>query len=168
LQKVSGKLKPPNWIRHRQLGTAVKVPDKVENMNPIFSDGMIGEFLYMDVNIHGMKVTALLDTGSSINIISKELFDKLPLQSKFHFRSSDEQKVKLANNQSVYIFGTASISVQTPCSSGNHTMLVYILQNTFHPLILGTGYFIAKNIVLDLSKFVAFREINKCTKVRCK
>lgn len=50
------------------------------------SDENTGEFMYMDVNIQGMKVPALLNTGSIIYIISKGLFGELPLQSKFHFR----------------------------------------------------------------------------------
>ena len=96
-----------------------------------------GEFMYMPVNIKGMQVAALLDTGSSINIISKSLFDKLPHNGKFNFRSGSEQTVNLANNQSVCIFGTASILVQTPCSSRVHSISVYILNIASHALILG-------------------------------
>lgn len=73
--------------------------------------------MYMLVKIQGMQVTALFETGNSINIISMSLFDKLPIKSKSNFRSCNEQTVKLANNQSVCVFGTASISVQTLCSS---------------------------------------------------
>lgn len=127
-----------------------------------------GEFMYMPVNIKGMQVTALLDTGSSINIISKSLYDKLSLNSKSNFRTCSEQSVKLANNQSVCVFGTASISVQTPCSSRVHSIFVYILDCASHPLILGTCYFISKQIVLDFDKFVTFRGQSKCTKVRCR
>ena len=58
-----------------------------------------GEFMYMPVNIKGLQVAALLDTGSSINTISKSLFNKLPNNGKFNFRSGSEQTVKLANNQ---------------------------------------------------------------------
>ena len=53
----------------------------------------------MPVNIKGLQVAALLDTGSSINIISKSLFDKLPNNGKFNFRSGSEQTAKLVNNQ---------------------------------------------------------------------
>lgn len=52
----------------------------------------------MDVLIKGTKVAALLDTCSSINIISKYLYEKLPLQNKSSFWSCGEQAVKLANN----------------------------------------------------------------------
>lgn len=37
-------------------------------------DENVGDFMYMDVLIKGTKVAALLDTGSSINIISKSLY----------------------------------------------------------------------------------------------
>ena len=39
----------------------------------------------MPVNIKGLQVAALLDAGSSINIISKSLFDILPNNGKFNF-----------------------------------------------------------------------------------
>lgn len=57
-----------------------------------------GEFMYMPVNIKVLQVAALLDAGSSINIISKSLFDILPNNGKFNLRSGSEQTVKLANN----------------------------------------------------------------------
>ena len=36
------------------------------------------DFLFMSVVIGNMKVSALLDTGSSINLISKYLYDRIP------------------------------------------------------------------------------------------
>ena len=45
----------------------------------------------MPVNIKDMQVAALLDTVSSINTISKSLFDKLPHNGKLNFRSGSEQ-----------------------------------------------------------------------------
>lgn len=89
-------------------------------------DETVGDFMYMDVIIKGTKVTALLDTGSSINIISKSLYEKLPSQNKSSFRSCGEQTVKLTNNQFVRVFGTASILMQAPCSPTEHSIFVYI------------------------------------------
>ena len=54
--------------------------------------------MYMPLNIKGLQVAALLDAGSSINIISKSLFDILQNNGKFNLRSGSEQTVKLANN----------------------------------------------------------------------
>lgn len=40
-------------------------------------DEIVGDFMYMDVIIKGIKVVVLLDIGSSINIIFKFLYEKL-------------------------------------------------------------------------------------------
>lgn len=58
--------------------------------------------------------------------------------------------------------------MQTPCSPTEHSIFVYILECTSHPLILGTFYFISKKIVLDFDKFLTFRSKTNSTKVRCK
>lgn len=42
-----------------------------------FVDEIVGDFMYMDVIIKGIKVVVLLDIGSSINIIFKFLYEKL-------------------------------------------------------------------------------------------
>ena len=36
-------------------------------------------FMFMDIYVQGLKVTALLDSGSSVNVITKTLFDTLPI-----------------------------------------------------------------------------------------
>lgn len=55
--------------------------------------------------------------------------------------------------------------MQTPCSPTEPSIFEYILECTSHPLILGTCYFISKNIFLDFDKFHTFRSKTNCTKV---
>lgn len=57
------------------------------------------------------------------------------------------EKITLANDQKVEVFGTAKVKLSTPYSK--HRVLVYILESTSHPLILGTTYLQSKGIVLD-------------------
>jgi hypothetical protein len=45
------------------------------------------------------KVAALVDSGSSINIMSKTLFDSIPEQYKLSFERLECSEIRLANNE---------------------------------------------------------------------
>ncbi|CAG2185803.1 unnamed protein product [Mytilus edulis] len=106
------------------------------------------KFLYMPVRIANQEISALIDTGSSINVMSSQLFNSIPDSMKSEF-SATSDKITLANNQTVQIYGTAKVKITVP--QGKHWIHVYILAQTSHPLILGTHYLYSKNIVLDFS-----------------
>lgn len=107
-----------------------------------------------------MHVAALVDTGSSINVISKNLYDSIPEQFKLSFKHLSSSEIRLANNQLIRIEGVASLQIQVP--QGTHIVEVYILRNTSHPLILGTNYLRENNIVLDFSNFLAVLNLSVC------
>lgn len=102
----------------------------------------------MPVRIANQEISALIDTGSSINVMSSQLFNSIPDSMKSEF-SATSDKITLANNQTVQIYGTAKVKITVP--QGKHWIHVYILAQTSHPLILGTHYLYSKNIVLDFS-----------------
>ena len=60
------------------------------------------KFLYLPVKIANIEVSALIDTGSSINILSSQLFNNIPDSFKSRFNASSD-KSTLANNQSIKI-----------------------------------------------------------------
>ncbi|CAG2204834.1 unnamed protein product [Mytilus edulis] len=64
------------------------------------------KFLYMPVRIANQEISALIDTGSSINVMSSQLFNSIPDSMKSEF-SATSDKITLANNQTVQIYGTA-------------------------------------------------------------
>ena len=70
----------------------------------------------MDINLQGLKVTALLDSGSSVNVFSKSLVEKLPSKCKYSFSQCVNQSITLANATNVKIVGTAKIIIQTECT----------------------------------------------------
>lgn len=65
-------------------------------------------FMYLNCQIGHTTVTALLDTGSSINIISRQFYEIIPDGCKMDFQPSDDQIV-LADNFSVSVYGTARV-----------------------------------------------------------
>ncbi|CAC5421039.1 unnamed protein product [Mytilus coruscus] len=108
----------------------------------------VSKFLYMPVRIANLEISALIDTGSSINVMSSQLFNSILDSMKSEF-SATSDKITLANNQTVQIYGTDKVKISVP--QGKHWIPVYILVQTSHPLILGTHYLFSKNIVLDFS-----------------
>lgn len=108
----------------------------------------VPKFLYMHVKISNLEISALIDTGSSINVMSQQCYNSIPDPHTSNFKSASET-ITLANNQCVNIFGTSDIKITV--SQGKHWIPVYIMSQTSHPLILGTNYLCSKNIVLDFS-----------------
>ena len=74
---------------------------------------MSHNFMYLSCIVGQCKVTALLDSGSSINIVSRSFYDSIPESSRFDFQQTDE-KIVMADNGSVAIDGTARIQLCTP------------------------------------------------------
>ena len=125
-------------------------------------------FMYLNVFVGDRPLTALLDSGSSINVMSLSYFQSIPFSEKSEFSKCDENVV-LANNHSVKIFGTAQVRVRkTISSSGGHFVFVYILQDCSHPLILGTEYMRQEKMLLDFGACCSFMNVKKTTKVKCK
>ncbi|CAC5361630.1 Retrovirus-related Pol polyprotein from transposon 17.6 [Mytilus coruscus] len=91
----------------------------------------------MPVTIDNIEIAALIDSGSSINVISQQLFNSLPEHYRNSFKSANE-KILLANNASINIVGTARIKIKVP--TGKHWLHVYILSQTSNPLILGLTF----------------------------
>ena len=126
----------------------------------------------MPVNFGTLKVSALLDnenqtcalldSGSTVNIISNSLFKSVPSQCVYSFKPSSEC-ITVASNVQVQVLGVARVKLSTPY--GKHKINVYVLSESSHPLILGTSFLAAKGISLNFSKHKI--KVSKC-KVRIK
>ena len=94
-------------------------------------------FVHLQVSFDDMNVAALVDTGSSINVISQTLYNTLSHKSKLSFEQFPSE-IRLADNTKVKVFGLAKILLI--CNNEQHAIEVYILPFTSHALILGTNY----------------------------
>ena len=122
----------------------------VEENNSFSSTNQAGStFLYLPVKFNNIRVAALLDTGSSINLMSSDLFYSISKQLKSELNVYDRQSLLLANDQKIDILGTAT--VEFAVRNSRDSIFVYILESTSNPLILGTQYLKENNIVLDFS-----------------
>ena len=102
--------------------------------------------MYLLLNFSTTQISALLDSASTINLMSQELFDRLPLNNKVHVDHCHESIV-LANNQQISIDYIAQ--VKGVISSRQQSFNVYVLKDTAHPLILGTEYMHKDRVTLD-------------------
>jgi hypothetical protein len=109
------------------------------------------QFMYLNCVIGNKPVTALLDSGSSINLMSLDFYQSIPDYCKKDFQDCQEDIV-MADNRSIYVYGTARVQFKAASSRSVHSVLVYIFHNTSHPFILGVPYMAQSGIVLDFSK----------------
>lgn len=105
-------------------------------------------FLHMPVHFKGMKVAALLDSGSSISVMSAKFYNMIPQICKGPLQQCDIS-VQVADAQQVKVIGVGKVKGQTP--HGNHSFKVHIFENTSHPFIIGTDYMSSKGLVLDFT-----------------
>ncbi|CAG2200046.1 unnamed protein product [Mytilus edulis] len=109
------------------------------------------KFLYITVLFGDLRIAALVDTGSSINVISKSLYDSISDRHKLYFEQLSESEIRLANNDKIRINGISKL--QATIHQKNEIIETYIIPKTSHPLILGTEYLRENKIVLDFSDF---------------
>jgi len=66
---------------------------------------------FLKVAISQTEYNAKLDTGSDLNLISQEVFDKLPIQYRNRLDRSKATKAKVANQQVISTSGTLKLPV---------------------------------------------------------
>lgn len=101
------------------------------------------------VNVHlntTTPVVGLLDSGSTINIISFDLFCAL---KDAHISNGTSEEILLANGQTISIKGKTTLHVSSLHGKGYQTF--YVFDRTSHPLILGAAFLYDFNVVLDFT-----------------
>jgi len=113
-------------------------------------DDCCNSFLQLSVKFGDLPVLALLDSGSSINLMSKALYMAIPGNMKHQVNMDNLPTSLTANSQTTQVDRAVRIKIQLP--QRKHSILVYVLNETSHPLILGTNYLTSKGIVLNFGK----------------
>ena len=106
--------------------------------------------MYLPIHISDKQYSALIDTGSSINIMSRHLYDTLSYSCRSVLNTNVRDTISLANNEIVSIDGSAQVKV---IIDGNvHNLHFYIFPSCSHPIILGTHYLISNKVHIDFSR----------------
>lgn len=102
--------------------------------------------MYLNINLGDRCVTALLDSGSAINIISKDLFDSISPTCVLCYDN---------------VYGTAKIKFCLWDSSNFQIVSLYILKEAAHPIILGTQYLEDNIFFLNFGKGQGFSSVKR-------
>ena len=120
-------------------------------------------FLYVHVQFPNSNVSALLDLGSSIILMSKQFYESLPSNVKSTLSPLPGDKIILANNQEIHFCGL--VQIQATVNKAKHNLDVYVIEETSHPLLLGVQYLKQHGIKLDFSsKTIQFTKCKIYTK----
>ena len=84
-------------------------------------------------------------------MLSTSIYDSISDRHKLRFERLGDSEIRLANDDKIRIHGIAKL--QAIIHSQHEVIEEYILPTASHPLILGTEYLKANNIVLDFSDF---------------
>lgn len=76
-------------------------------------------YLFLPVDIFNLKVSALLDSGSSVNIISNSFFKRLPVSVQSSLRSCYHDTLTLANNQNIKVWVLPGFQLKLLCQRKN-------------------------------------------------
>ena len=80
----------------------------------------------MHVQFPNSNVSALHDSGSSINLMSKQFYESLAISVKSTLSPLSGDKIILANNQEIHICGLAQI--QATVNKAKHSIDVYVIE----------------------------------------
>jgi predicted metal-dependent RNase len=75
------------------------------------------------ISVYSVRDAALLDSGSSINIMSTTLYNSIPISCKSSVDTCNTGSIKLANDQTVQITGTATVRMHA--QGGKYNILLY-------------------------------------------
>ena len=139
-------------------------PSEMRAHPNVYSDN---NFMYMELFLGSRPVISLLDSGSSIHVMAKNVFDILSRSLVSEINQTSDSVV-IANGHSVDVWGRARVKICLSPSRQPTYILVHILHSASHPLILGTDYLKSNKIVLDFGTKSCFTQVKKTTKIRYK
>ena len=120
-------------------------------------DNMLYHTFVIESEIKPTHVTALLDSGASVNIVSETFYNSLPKDAVSHINRTDSCDIKVASGQIIPILG--SCTIRAKMGSGNSSELTcIILKNCSHPIILGCTYLQEHHIILNFSNLSSYSD----------
>lgn len=129
------------------------------NQNFLSDSDPVGYLLYLFLHFNDFKVAALLDSGSTTNLMSFSLYSHLPQSVKSALRPLSFDKLELANGSLITMLGTTRVKLYMPRLHKHMHVVFHVLEQTSQPVILGTHFLAQSGISLS------FSEPGKCSDI---
>ena len=123
-----------------------RIPQRPTDSSKTSDNNQTG--LYIPVQIFGVKANALLDTGSTISVISPRLFDKIPSHLKPEISPSN-RNLCMANGDTSTPQGRVMLQLAIKGTSLWHSIIIADIEA---PIILGYDFMYEHNCALDVRK----------------
>ena len=93
-------------------------------------------------------ISFLLDTGASVSILSKEVFDEIPKEDRPHLQQTDK-KLSASNGSIIHTHGIATLTIDV---QGMPIQEDFWICNCDATGILGIPFMEKANVVLDIGR----------------
>lgn len=126
-----------SWVRKvREFYKKTQSPSN-SSLSPVFISKINDNRPYVQVNVYGSKLTALLDSGANVSVIAADYLDTV-LKFKPKKLVSDIRNIKVADGNTCEIIGLLNLPI---CfGSLRHTVKVYVVPTISTSFILGSDF----------------------------
>ncbi len=100
-------------------------------------NGTVGRLAYATVKLAGVPTEAMLDTGSSVNLISQSLFFKVGKAAKIPVEAIQHPDVPLKDFSQNHIPVTGRVEIKVEARGKSIIIPMYILPGAEPPCLLG-------------------------------
>lgn len=110
---------------------------------------VFGSLLYLYLHFHDVKIAALLDSGSTTNLMAFALYNRLPNSVISALKEFSFDKLELANGSFITMLCTARVKVYVPQLHKYMYVVFHVLEQTSQPVILDTQFLAQSGISLE-------------------
>ncbi|KAI6660033.1 Zinc knuckle [Oopsacas minuta] len=150
-EKLSFKLPRADWKGHQPAYKGIQAPNELTGSYQVVSTSVsahpdFGHSLLLDVFIGKMFVKALLDSGSSVSLVTAEVMN----QSGYRIGSRHIKKLISASGNELRICGYSVLPIQLGELQVHHEFMV--VSELITPVILGVDFLSTNKFCLDFGK----------------
>jgi hypothetical protein len=133
--------------------SSISMASQLNNITGVMMENMI------KVKIGSTATTALLDTGASVNVVSKSFLNEVR-GVNFETMPTNPTDIRVANGESIKTLGEVQLSIEMGGHRFDTTFLV--LQKLTLPVIIGMQFFKEHKVTLDLPTRILSFSIKNC------
>ena len=122
----------------------------ITNFSSNFNKDSRGDGMFIDISIHGVETYALLDSGSTITVMNRSIFEKIPTSMK-PFVNDCVHNLRMANGDQSTAAGQVVLPIAI-CGTNQVFLHNVVITNIEVPVILGRDFMKMNNFHLNLGE----------------